>query len=302
MNLPSDTAGRVSSMTGFSRVEGTAGGHAWTFEVKSVNGRNLDVRCRLPAGFDALEQKIRSAFAQRLKRGNVSVALTVTRQAAGTRIRVNRDILDQLLALARELEGEGMGRPHVDGLLSVRGVLETVEESESEEERAALEAAMLASLEEALDRLAEARSGEGARLTGALTGHLTEIERLTASAAASAALQPDAVRARLRAQVEALLESAPALSEERLAQEAALIAAKGDIREELDRLSAHVAAARELLEGGGPIGRQLDFLCQEFNREANTLCSKSSDMELTRIGLALKVAIEHLREQIQNVE
>jgi uncharacterized protein (TIGR00255 family) len=289
-------------MTGFARAEGTAGSHAWTFEVKSVNGRNLDVRCRLPAGFDALEQKIRTAFAQRLKRGNVSVSLTVTRQAPATRVRVNRDILDQLLALSRDLEGVGMDRPRIDGLLSIRGVLETAEENESEEQRAELEAAMLASLVEALDRLTDARLGEGARLLGALEEHLAEIEKLTARADASAAMQPDAIRARLRAQVAALLEAAPTLPEERLAQEAALIAAKGDIREELDRLSAHVAAARELLGQGGPIGRQLDFLCQEFNREANTLCSKSSDMELTRIGLALKVAIEHLREQIQNIE
>lgn len=289
-------------MTGFARAEGASGQHAWVLEVKSVNGRNLDVRCRLPTGFDALEQQARTALASRFRRGSVTVALTVARRQGPVQVRINRDLLNQLFVLSREVTTPDVERPRLDGLLAVRGVVETVEEAETEEERAEIQAAMLATLDDALKRLADARLAEGARLITLLSNHLAEIERLTVKAASTAALQPAALRERLRAQVSALLEAAPALPEERLAQEAALLIAKSDVREEIDRLNAHVAAARDMLARGGAVGRQLDFLCQEFNREANTLCSKSSDVELTRIGLALKAAVEQLREQVQNVE
>ncbi|HSK41084.1 MAG TPA: YicC/YloC family endoribonuclease [Arenibaculum sp.] len=289
-------------MTGFARAEGASGQHAWAFEVKSVNSRNLDIRCRLPTGFDALEQQARTALASRFKRGSVTVALTVTRRQAPVQVRINRDLLNQLFVLSRDFAAPDVERPRLDGLLGVRGVIETVEEAESEEERAEIQVAMLATLDAALRRLADARLAEGARLITLLSNHLAEIERLTIEAASTAALQPAALRERLRTQVSALLEAVPALPEERLAQEAALLIAKSDVREEIDRLEAHVAAARDMLARGGAVGRQLDFLCQEFNREANTLCSKSADVALTRIGLSLKSAVEQLREQVQNVE
>jgi uncharacterized protein (TIGR00255 family) len=290
-------------MTGFARAEGhDESGCGWTFEIKSVNSRNLDLRCRMAPGFDALEAIARAAVPQRIKRGSINVALAVTRATPTAQIRINRDLLGQLLALGEELAGADAEKPRLDALLAVRGVIETLDDTESPENRARLETTMVATLNAALDQLAAVRLAEGARLVEVLTGHLDEIARLTDRAGDCAALQPEALKERLRAQVSALLDAVPTLTEERLAQEAALLIARADVREELDRLRAHVAAARELLAKGGAIGRQLDFLCQEFNREANTLCSKSSDVELTRIGLSLKAAIEQLREQAQNIE
>lgn len=302
MNAQSEASGQVASMTGFARIDGSAEGQSWTIEVKSVNGRTLDLRCRLPAGFDALEPVARSALSTRLKRGSVSLTVSLARQSSTAPVRINRDLLTQLAALARELADLGLAPPSLDGLLAVRGVVEQAEDALSESARRAVELALGVDLGRALDQLAQMRLAEGARLIAVLIDHLAEIERLTGAAASLAATQPAALKERLRLQVQALLDAAPALPEERLVQEAALLIAKGDIREELDRLRAHVAAARELIAGGGTIGRQLDFLCQEFNREANTLCSKSTDVELTRLGLALKTAIEQLREQTQNIE
>lgn len=293
-------------MTGFARREGGDARVTWSWEIKSVNGRSLDVRCRVPSGHERLEAAARAALPKACARGNVSIALSVGRGDVAPGLRVNRDLLDQVIALAGELETSlGSGRvapPRLDGLLAIRGVLETANEDEPAEETAAREAAMQGDLEAALDDLVAARRGEGTHLKAAVEAHLTTVETLTAAAAACAATQPDALRERLKTQVEALLDSVPALSEDRLAQEAALLIARGDVREELDRLGAHVAAARALLAEGGTVGRRLDFLCQEFNREANTLCSKSSDVELTGIGLDLKSAIEQLREQVQNIE
>jgi uncharacterized protein (TIGR00255 family) len=272
--------------------------------VKSVNGRNLDVRCRLPLGFEALEPPARAAVAEHCKRGNVAVLLTVSRGQQVPRIRINREVLDQLLVLLTELEGKvEAAPPRLDGLLAVRGVVEAVEEEElGDAAREARNTRIMETLAHTLGALQSMRGEEGARLGALLVAHLDEIERLHGRASASAATQPAALKARLKTQVEALLEASPALSEERLAQEAALLATRSDVREELDRLAAHVAAVRKLLEAGGPVGRRLDFLCQEFNREANTLCSKSADVELTTIGLELKAVIDQLREQVQNIE
>jgi uncharacterized protein (TIGR00255 family) len=291
-------------MTGFARGEGTEAGLHWAWEVKSVNGRNLDVRCRLPLGFEVLEPPARAAVAEHCKRGNVAVLLTVSRGQQAPRIRINREALDQLLVLLTELEGKvEAAPPRLDGLLAVRGVIEAVEEEElTEEAREARNARIMETLAHTLAALQTMRGEEGARLGALLVAHLDEIERLQGRAGASAATQPAALKARLKTQVEALLEASPALSEERLAQEAALLATRSDVREELDRLAAHVAAVRKLLGTGGPVGRRLDFLCQEFNREANTLCSKSADVELTTIGLELKAVIDQLREQVQNIE
>lgn len=289
-------------MTGFARAEGSDGTTHWMVEIKSVNGKALDLRCRVPAGYDAVEAAARTEVARLLKRGNVSLGLSVTRSATAAPLRLNRELLAQIIDLAREIEGAGAERPRIDALLSVRGVIDTVETAESEDGRAALDAAMIGSVAQAVSRLVTARLDEGRHLLAVLTTHLDEIERLTAAAADTASLQPDAIREKLRQQVQALLEAVPALPEERLAQEAALLIAKADVREELDRLRAHVAQARALLADGGAVGRRLDFLCQEFNREANTLCSKSADVDLTRIGLDLKATIEQFREQVQNIE
>ena len=288
-------------MTGFARSEGDLGVFSWAWEARSVNAKSLDVRARIAGGFDKLEPAARSAAAERFKRGNVSLTLTLKTADRLPRMRINRDLLDDLVALAGEFEEAGAARPRLDALLSMRGVIEPVEE-EDESERQEAEAAMLASLTDVLDSLAAARGEEGARLAPVMAGHLDRIETLVADAKASAAAQPEALTERLRSLVAELLDASPALPEDRLAQEAALLVAKSDIREELDRLEAHIEQARGLLSDGVAVGRRLDFLCQEFNREANTLCSKASDVELTRIGLDLKAVIEQFREQVQNIE
>ena len=299
----------IASMTGFARGEGVDApelhpGLHWAWELKSVNGRNLEVRCRLPPGFEALEPVARAAVAERCKRGNVTVNLTLARGSEPPRVRINRELLDQLIALAGELQGRiNAEPPRLDGLISVRGVVEVVEEAEpSEEQRTERTSRLTASLGRAIEALVAMRRDEGRKLAGLVGAHLDGIESLCARAAATAAAQPAALKARLKQQVEALLDASPALPEERLAQEAALLVTKADVREELDRLAAHVAAARKLLAEGGAVGRKFDFLCQEFNREANTLCSKSADVELTAIGLDLKATIDQLREQVQNIE
>ncbi len=290
-------------MTGFARAEGQHQGARWTWEVKSVNGRGLDVRCRLPAGYERLEAVTRGAVPERFTRGSVTVALQLARRDDAGEVRVNHALLARLIDLHRELDGKvDPAPPRLEGLLAVRGVLESGEAAEDAEAQAAHDAALNESLFKALDGLAAARRGEGERLRQVLGRHLDDIAHLCAEAGDLAALRPEALKARLKAQVEALLEASPALSEERLAQEAALLAVKADVREELDRIRTHVAAARELVDGDGPVGRRFDFLCQEFNREANTLCAKSWDVALTRVGLALKAAIDQLREQVQNVE
>jgi uncharacterized protein (TIGR00255 family) len=290
-------------MTGFARAEGEAEGIAWTWEIKSVNSKSLDLRFRLPPGLDALELPLRALLSERLKRGSIGVNLVLSRAGGGGGVRVNRAALEQVLALARELAREiDAAPPTVDGLLALRGVLDGGEEELDAAERERREAALIASFRQAIDALGTMRRAEGARLGLVLQERLGDIAKLVAAAESSAAAQPGAIRQRLRTLIAALVEAVPAMPEERLAQEAALLVARGDIREELDRLHAHIAAARELLAEGGAIGRRLDFLCQEFNREANTLCSKSADVELTRTGLALKAAIEQLREQVQNIE
>ena len=290
-------------MTGFARAEGFTDGVGWSWEVRSVNARNLEIRVKLPPGHEGLEVKARGLVAERFKRGSVMVGLNLARPDRPVRIKVNREVLDQVVGLARELAREvNAPPPQVEGLLALQGVIERIEDEETEEVRARREAAMAGSLDKALASLVIARAEEGARLQETVAGHLARIATLAAAAEKSAGAQPEAHRKRLREQVSILLEASPALSEDRLAQEAALLAAKSDVREEIDRLEAHVTAARELVAAGGPVGRRLDFLCQEFNREANTLCSKASDIELTRIGLDLKAAIEQLREQVQNIE
>jgi len=293
----------LQSMTGFARTAGRDERLSWTWEARSVNGRSLDVRVRVPPGFDAVEQAVRAAAGKQFHRGNISLSLTVDRSGAPPSYRLNRPLLDQVLELQGELAGRVSAEPpSLAGLLSIRGMLEAADVEEDEATVSARETALIAGGVEALANLAAARAEEGARLAALIADHIETIAALTEDAGAAEAAQPAAHRARLKQLVADLLETEAALPEDRLAQEVALLAGKSDVREELDRLKAHVAAAHDLLAEGVAVGRRFDFLCQEFNRESNTLCSKSSDVALTRTGLALKAAVEQLREQIQNVE
>jgi len=291
----------VASMTGFARAQGEAPGISWVWEVKSVNGRAFDLRLRLAPGFDALEPPSRATLAQRFRRGNFSANLAVTRTIPPA-LRVNREALSQLINLINELSGEiEAAPPRLDGLLALRGVVETVED----EDEAVIELrqrAVLAGWTTALDQLAVARAEEGARIGALLRSQLDEMVALVAAAENCAAAQPAALRERLLTALAGLADLMPSMPEERIAQEVAVLAARSDIREEIERLRAHIEQAGELLQHGEAVGRRLDFLCQELNREANTLCSKSADIELTRIGLALKAVIEQFREQVQNIE
>lgn len=290
-------------MTGFARQEGGNGVVAWVWEIKSVNGRNLDIRSRLPAGYEALDAVARGVVPKHCARGNLQISLNVDRSAAPVQLKLNHELLQQLLSLVAEIESKVTAAPpRLDSLLSFRGVVETVEETETSEELAARTAALEKDLSRALEALTAMRQSEGQRLETMIVGHLAQIESLIEAAAGAEAARPDALRARLQSQLDELLGMSPTLPEERLAQEAAVLVAKSDVREELDRLRAHVAAARDLIGEGRAVGRRLDFLCQEFNREANTLCAKSWDVALTRIGLDLKSAIDQLREQVQNIE
>jgi uncharacterized protein (TIGR00255 family) len=292
---------KVTSMTGFARTEGEAIGISWVWELKSVNGKSLDLRLRLPPGYDALEAPLRATLAGKLRRGNISANLSIDRTAPPA-IRVNRDMLARVVALVGEVAKEiEAAPPRLDGLIGLRGIIETADD-EPDDVLEARRAAIVAGWGDALDRLAAARGDEGARLGALLSAQLAELAALVAAASASAATQPEALRARLQQSLDALTGLVPAMPQERLAQELALLVSRGDVREELDRLRAHIAQAGDLLAKGEGVGRQLDFLCQELNREANTLCSKSADIELTRIGLSLKVAVEQFREQVQNLE
>lgn len=293
----------MKSMTGFARAEGADRGATWYVEMRSVNGRGLDVRFRLPPGSDGLEARMREAVNKRLARGSVSVLLQVDRPQAVPQIRLNEAALQQVMvAAARVRQLTGAPAPTVEGLLALRGVLEVAETQESEEEQAQRGAAILATFETALDRLVEARGGEGARLKDIIRVAVDEIEALVRRVASSPARQPAAIAARLNEQVARLTGATNGFDPERLHQEAVLLATRADVEEEVQRLGVHIAAARELLAFLGPSGRKFDFLVQEFNREANTLCSKANDPDISRNGLAMKVLIDQMREQIANIE
>lgn len=293
----------LSSMTGFARADGRHAHYAWRWEVKSVNGKGLDVRCRLPNGMDGLESQLRRRIADKFRRGHFQVLLSVTRDMGDTELAINEQALRKVLELVRRLkQEEDLAPANLDGILALRGILELVEAEETAEDRVAREAAFLSGIDKALDGLTESRQSEGVRLEQVLVKAIDEIESLCQKAETNAAAQPDAIRQRLKDAVEELLQASPALPEERLAQEVAILMVKADIREEIDRLQAHTKAARELMKKSEPVGRSFDFLMQEFNREANTLCSKSTDVELTRIGLELKAVIDRVREQVQNIE
>ena len=293
----------LSSMTGFARADGETPDMRWTCEARSVNNRGLDIRSRLPPRFESLETAIRTLVSERFQRGSIQLTLTLVRnKTAEPQVRLNQNVLAQILTAVRALqETPGVQPPSLDGLLALKGVLDVEEQEESESERAHREAALLTGIAQALDRLKVARRAEGQHLSEIVSQQIGRIETLTKAARAETGNLKEVMRARLREQVAMLLDSG-APDPARLAQEVALLATRADITEELDRLMAHVAQARALLGDGQPVGRKLDFLTQEFNREANTLCSKSALGELTRIGLELKAVIDQLREQVQNVE
>ncbi len=293
----------LCSMTGFARIDGAWEGYRWTWEVRSVNGKGLDIRLRLPAGFDHIEPAARERIAARLVRGNVQAGLAAQHEAGATSVRVNEDVLAQVIA-AMERVGATVtaAPPTLDGILAIRGVLETAESEPDEATRTALAGQLIADLDKAVADLVAMRTREGGAIAAVLATRLDELERLTHDAEASPARAPETIRNRLAEQVAALLDAAPALDPDRLHQEAVLLATRADIREEIDRLYAHIAATRELLASDAAVGRRLDFLAQEFNREVNTLCSKSNDRGLTSIGLEMKAVVDQLREQVQNVE
>jgi uncharacterized protein (TIGR00255 family) len=290
-----------ASMTGFARSEGRDGALSWSWELRSVNGRGLDVRFRLPPGFDAIEPALREAAGKLLKRGNVNANLTAKREDAAQLV-ADPAALEQVLAQALALQARipGSPAPRAEALLALPGVLKATTEAEADP--AAAQAAVTAGFHTALKALAAARQAEGARTAQVLRTLLAEITDLHATASAQAAEQPQAHRAKLMESLHALLGETPKLPEERIAQEIALLTTRSDVREELDRLQGHIEAAHALLGEGTNIGRRFDFLVQEFNREANTLCSKSTSQTLTATGLRLKAAIEQLREQVQNIE
>jgi uncharacterized protein (TIGR00255 family) len=293
----------LSSMTGFARRHGVSGAYAWAWELKSVNAKGLDLRLRLPAGWDAVEGPVRSSAASVLARGNVYGTLTAERKGIAPVVRINEPVLNAMLATFRSVAGRlDAAPPRLDGILSLKGVIEVLDEDEREDDRRSAEAAVIAGFQETVAELAAMRRREGETMAQVLAQRLAEIAVLAVRADATPGRRPEAIRARIAELVAALLDASSRFDPDRLHQEAILIASKADIREELDRLASHVAQAQRLIADGGAVGRRLDFLAQELNREANTLCAKSIDVELTNIGLELKSVVEQFREQVQNLE
>ena len=293
----------LSSMTGFARISGLSGSYAWAWELKSVNGKGLEVRLRLPPGWDALEIPVRSRTSAALSRGTIHGTLSLRRAGVAPVVRVNEPVLAAVLATMREIASRiNATPPGLDGILALKGVIEVIDEEEHEQERRAIETDLVDRFGEALVELAAMRQREGEALGHVLNARLSEMEELARRADMAPGRRPEAIRGRLAEQVAALLEVSDRFDPDRLHQEAILIASKADIREELDRLAAHIAQARSLIVQGGAIGRRLDFLAQELHRETNTLCAKSNDVELTTIALELKSVVEQFREQVQNLE
>ena len=293
----------LSSMTGFARGHGVAGSYAWSWEIKSVNAKGLDLRLRLPPGWDAVEVPARTRAIEKLSRGTVYANLSVERKGVAPTVKVNDPVLAAVLATLKSLSGKvEAAPPSLDGILALKGVIEITEEDEREEDRRAAETAIIAGFDKLLTDLIAMRREEGATLGRLLSARLTEIAALAARAEAAPGRKPEAIKARLAEQVATLLSASQRFDSDRLHQEAILIASKADIREELDRLASHGAQVQKLIADGGSIGRRLDFLAQELNRESNTLTAKANDVELTNIGLELKSVVEQFREQVQNLE
>jgi uncharacterized protein (TIGR00255 family) len=290
-------------MTGFARSQGASGPYTFEWELKSVNAKGYDLRLRLPPGWDDIEAPAKKRAGELLSRGTVYANLNLKRANAVAQVRINEDVLAAVVKVAGHVAGKiDAVAPSVDGLLALKGVIEVVEPESNEEEDKAAKLAAMAAFEQALNNLVEMRRREGATLGQVLGQRMDEIEKLAKRAEAAPGRKPEAIRARLAEQIAALLETSDRFDQDRLSQEALMIATKADIREELDRIASHVAQARDMLGKGGPVGRRLDFLAQEFNREVNTCCSKSNDIELTNTGLEMKNVVEQFREQVQNLE
>jgi uncharacterized protein (TIGR00255 family) len=293
----------LSSMTGFARSHGTSGPYTFEWELKSVNAKGFDFRMRLPPGWDDVELTARKRATELLSRGTVYANLNIKRSSAASNIRINEDVLAAVVKIAGQLAARiDAVAPSIDGLLSIKGVIEVAEPEANEAEEQAARVAVAASFEEALSSLIDMRKREGATLGDILKQRLDQIEQLAGQAEKAPGRQPEAIRARLAEQIAALIEASDRFDSDRLNQEALLMATKADIREELDRIASHLSQARSLLGKGGAVGRRLDFLAQEFNREVNTCCSKSNDLELTNTGLEMKNVVEQFREQVQNLE
>jgi len=293
----------LSSMTGFARSQGNAGAYRWAWEIRSVNAKGLDLRLRLPPGWDAIEQALRARAGEVLARGTLHATLTVEREGVAPAVKVNEDVLQAVIATLNSLSGRVQAEPaRLDGILALNGVIEVTDAAESEAERAGAQAAVVKGFDATLGELAKMRRQEGEALGRVLGARLDEISALVARAEAAPGRKPAAIRARLAEQIAELLDASERFDPDRLHQEAILIASKADVREELDRLTGHVAQATKTIRDGGAVGRRLDFLAQELNRETNTLCAKANDMELTNIGLELKSLVEQFREQVQNLE
>ena len=293
----------LKSMTGFGRAEGAEGDVTWHWELRSVNGKGLDIRVRMPTGYEDLETAIRKTASALFKRGNCTLNLNIKREQGAVQVQLNEAVFDQVLkASKRAAELAGQDTPDISVLMGMRGVLETVEIEESEAARLKRIQEMEASFVVALNAVIAAREREGVHLAGIVAEQVDRIEGITQKISKLPSRHPDHIKARLREGLSRILDEASSLDEGRLYQEAAILAQKGDVEEELKRLEAHITEARGFLNSDVPVGRQLDFLAQEFNREANTLCSKSNNTEMSKLGLELKAVIEQLREQIQNIE
>ncbi len=291
----------ISSMTGFARREGAVEDWTWAIEARSVNGRNLEVRFKGPNGFEALERLVREAAQARFQRGQINVTIQARASSPARRSNLNLEILERYLAFGESFIAAGRAvAPRIDGLLALPGVIEMSDNDAGSADYGQLQSAMAGSVAEALDALKQSRAEEGRSIARVLDGFLDAIESLIAAADMEASQQPALIKARFERRLVELLGDS--VSQDRIVQEAAVMAVKADVREEIDRLIGHVAAARTLLATGGASGRRLDFLTQEFMREANTLCSKSAVSTLTNIGLELKATIDQFREQVQNVE
>ncbi len=293
----------LKSMTGFASGGSTFGAYSWTFEVKSVNAKGLDIRSRVPSFFDGLDIEIKKLVSKSLKRGTIFVNLTIERDGADSDFTINTDLLDSLIQTASSYaDQQGIAPASIDGLLNIKGVIDFSSKGLDDDVKKQLLEALIKNLQSVLSQLIDARSSEGLRMSDILSSNMDEMLTLVESAEKSAAVRIDAVRERFQSNVERLLQDDSVTSKDRLEQEIAMLAVKADITEEIDRLRSHITEAREILNSDEAVGRRLDFLSQEFNREANTLCSKSNDKDLTRIGLAMKILIDQFREQIQNIE
>ncbi|MCF6370595.1 YicC/YloC family endoribonuclease [Rhizobium halophilum] len=293
----------LQSMTGFARSEATQGRYRIVWELRSVNGKGLDVRMRLPQGLEHLETDVRRRISNAFSRGNIQASLSVSLTETKLEAVVNHEALNAVLALRSQLGDLIDPAPlRMDTLLGIRGIVDIREAEEGEGEATARDAAALAGLDDALGSLKLMREAEGAALAQLLARHVERIAALTSVVENDPSRSPEEIAKRLAQQVTALLQDASTLDPARLHAEAALLATKADLREEVDRLQAHVSAAMDLLRTGGPIGRRLDFLAQEFNRESNTICSKSNSAAVTAAGIELKVVIDQFREQVQNLE